>query len=115
MAQGGPEIDKPKTVKTQAYHCRPPRRGHTNQFCGVGGPGKMRCPALLTGMKQQHVTLGGRVSPCDKGFFEAIAAETGQSKVRRVGRAASCFRNDMLDRKRIGGKAGEAAAILTLP
>jgi len=85
MAQGGPEIDKPKTVKTQAYHCRPPRRGHANQFCGVGGPGKMRCPALLTGMKQQHV------------------------------RAASCFRNDMLDRKRIGGKAGEAAAILTLP
>ena len=67
MAQGGPEIDKPKTVRTQAYHCRPPRRGHANQFCGVGGPDKMRCPALLTGMKQQHVTLGGRVSPCDKG------------------------------------------------
>ena len=75
----------------------------------------MRGPSLLSWMEQRHVSLGRRVRPCDRGSFEAVTAQTGQSQVRCFSRAASRFGDDMLDGKRVRMKAREAPAILTLP
>ncbi len=74
----------------------------------------MFCPSLLSRMEQQHLTFSGRVMPGHKYPFEAIAAETRESQVSHLGRAAPRFGDDMLDRKRVGVKPSEASAILAL-
>jgi hypothetical protein len=64
-------------------------------------------------MKQRRQIVVERITPGDPVVLMPVAAGASQSQIRQLRLAATAERDNMLDRKGLGGVIGPALAVLT--
>lgn len=112
--QSGPQIDQTGAIEAQAHDGGASCGGNADDFCCIITPREMIRPLLLTRMEQGDFLLRHGIAPRLKRTLETVAAQAGQGKIGPIRCAPFRFRDDMLDGERIGMKAAQTAAILTL-